>query len=256
MSGWTVRVVPWRQGVRVLGYHSVSDHEAGLDGPHPNPFYITPDLFRAHLRFLTRAGYTFVTGEQFAAFSAGRGSPPRRAVLVTFDDGFADLLHTAVPILEEMGVPAVAFVVAGMIGRLGAWQSSFPGPSRRLCNAEELHALTRHGVELGGHSMTHPDLSRLTGSALEHEIVGCASALEALGLPRPQFFAFPYGRHNESVRRVVREAGFVAAFSTRPGLARADGDQWQIPRLEIVNVDHGRRFQRKIALAGALRLRA
>jgi peptidoglycan/xylan/chitin deacetylase (PgdA/CDA1 family) len=205
---------------------------------------------------LTRAGYTFVTGDQFAAFSAGRVSPPPRAVLVTFDDGYADLLHTAVPILEEMGVPAVTFVVAGMIGHPGAWQSSFSGPSRRLCNAEELDALTRKGVELGGHSMTHPDLSRVTGAALEHEISGCAAALEALGLPRPRFFAFPYGRHNESVRRVVREAGFVAAFSTHPGLARSDGDPWQIPRLEIVNVDHGRRFQRKVALAGALRLRA
>jgi peptidoglycan/xylan/chitin deacetylase (PgdA/CDA1 family) len=94
-------VFDWRASRRlaVLAYHGVDD----------------PERFALHLDHLRRTASPVSLDEALAAF-AGRAPLPRRAVLVTFDDGHRSVLEAGLPLLRERGIPAVAFVVAGLVG--------------------------------------------------------------------------------------------------------------------------------------------
>jgi peptidoglycan/xylan/chitin deacetylase (PgdA/CDA1 family) len=99
----------------ILSYHRVAtvDHD-------PWQLAVPPATFADQLTTLGEVG-RFVTLEggrhRWARWTPGR--TPRFAV--TFDDGYVDNLHEALPILEALGVPATVFITTGSIGRAGFW---------------------------------------------------------------------------------------------------------------------------------------
>lgn len=82
----------------VLAYHAIHD----------------ASQFKEHLDYIRRAMAPVSLDEVIAAVRGGR-LLPRRAVLVTFDDGDRTIVDTAMPLLRGLGIPAVAFVVAGVV---------------------------------------------------------------------------------------------------------------------------------------------
>ena len=89
--------------VIVLAYHRVT-----LLASDPHQLAVTPDNFRAQMQYLARNFRCLRLEESWA----GVNEP---AVVVTFDDGYADNLEQALPILEEAGVPATFFICTGML---------------------------------------------------------------------------------------------------------------------------------------------
>jgi peptidoglycan/xylan/chitin deacetylase (PgdA/CDA1 family) len=75
--------------------------------------------------------------------------------------------------------------------------------------------------------------------------------LWAAGLKRPRLFSYPYGQANSAIRRAVRDAGFVAGFTTESGKAHAGRDPYRIPRIEILRSDSGWRFLLKLLTASS-----
>lgn len=102
----------WQPGGVVLLYHRV----AAL-ASDPQRLAVSPENFAAHLRLIRRAGVAMPLDEMLAR--AAEGSLPERAVAVTFDDGYADTLHTALPMLVTHDVPASIFVTTSTIERGG-----------------------------------------------------------------------------------------------------------------------------------------
>ena len=80
-----------------------------------------PGRFALHLESLASHGWRFVSLERLLGVLAGGERPPARALLVTFDDAYVDLLDSAYPILARNGVPAVVFVVGDLIGATNEW---------------------------------------------------------------------------------------------------------------------------------------
>jgi peptidoglycan/xylan/chitin deacetylase (PgdA/CDA1 family) len=87
------------RSLAVLAYHEVND----------------PARFELQLDHLVRVAHP-VTLEEVVTAVERRAPLPERAVLLTFDDGHRDVVETVLPLLRERGIPAVAFVVAGLIG--------------------------------------------------------------------------------------------------------------------------------------------
>lgn len=114
-----------RDGVAILGYHRL--HAA------PDPLYLSvdPRRFEQHLQAIARIGTPLALRDVASALAMGH--VPRRAVVLTFDDGYADNLHVALPLLERYGMPATIFVTTGNYGgefwwdRLARMAAAIPG---------------------------------------------------------------------------------------------------------------------------------
>src|SRR5690242_10550163 len=99
----------------VLMYHSV-----GACDDDPYRITVSPRRLAAHLRWLRRSGLTGVSMREL--IQAGHRGAARRMVGLTFDDGYADFLDAAVPVLARYGFTATAFVVAGRLGGHNDWE--------------------------------------------------------------------------------------------------------------------------------------
>jgi peptidoglycan/xylan/chitin deacetylase (PgdA/CDA1 family) len=241
--------IPSRRRVhlRVLAYHAISDLRGrGVLEPYGVPL----DQLRRQVTALRAHGFHPITIDEFVAFTEGRGGLPRRPVLFTFDDGYDDL-PAAFTALQAEGVEAVVFAVSGLLGRENEWDRMHGGPPLRLLDADGLRQLRDGGIEIGGHSRTHPVLPALAPADIEAEVRGCVEDLEALSLGPVRFYAYPYGETDGRVARAVQAAGLVA-FGVQPGVMTAETDLRHVPRLEIVRADDGVRFLAKVIFAREL----
>ncbi len=106
----------------------------------------------------------------------------------------------------------------------------------------------RTPASLQSHSTNHRSLRGLGDAELEDEVAGSRSRLQALlGIP-VEFFAYPYGHHDERVVTAVKAAGYRAAFSVLSGFNRRDVDRWRIRRLDVFGTDTPRQMLRKVRL--------
>jgi peptidoglycan/xylan/chitin deacetylase (PgdA/CDA1 family) len=241
--------IPDGKILRVLAYHAIT--EPGRD-PLSEVYCVPASTLRRQLTSLRRAGFQFIDGDELVAFLDGRSGLPRKSILLTFDDGYADLLENALPVLRELGVPAMVFAVSGRLGATNEWDRHLTAPQHRLLDAAGLRELARCGIEIGAHSRTHPILTNLPEPKLTAEVRGSVEDLEREGLPRPRFFSYPYGEADDRVRSIVAALGLAAAFTVESDIVRPDSDRLRLPRIEIAGRDVGWRLRLKIALAREL----
>jgi len=224
------------------------------------------------------------------------GTLPPRAACVTFDDGYADNVTVALPILQHHGIPATVFVSAGYLDDGRMWNDTVIESLRhytageldlsrlglpvystgskvllretayeiiRRCKyldngrreeiaesitreikvslhdkpmmtTKQLLKLHRHGVEIGGHTYSHPILSCLPEEQAREEIVRGKSKLESIIDEPLRLFAYPNGRPDVDYSldhvAMVKQAGFDAAVSTNIGVSDSQSDFFQLPR--------------------------
>jgi peptidoglycan/xylan/chitin deacetylase (PgdA/CDA1 family) len=237
----------------VLAYHAIDD----LSGdPVLDKYSVPPQRFAEQLDYLSERGWTFVSLDQaMACFDGGPDLPPR-AVLLTFDDAYVDLLDAAAPVLSERGIPAVAFAVAGQVGGTNVWDSANGATSLDLLDAEGLRKIAALGIEVGAHTVNHPLLTELPSDALQGEIAGAADLLEQAGLPRPRAFSYPYGKWDDGVAQAVREAGYALAFTVDRGTVQKGVDLHTLPRTAVHVDDTPRKLHMKLAVSRWPRIQA
>jgi GT2 family glycosyltransferase/peptidoglycan/xylan/chitin deacetylase (PgdA/CDA1 family) len=241
-------------GATVLAFHAVADLS---DDPVLAEYGIPPDRFARHLDALAGRGWRFIDLDALLASLDGRSRLPKKALLVSFDDCYLDLLDRASPILAERGIPAVAFAVAGLSGAGNEWDRSLGARALELLGTEGLRELSSRGVEVGSHGMTHRPISGLRREEAERELRDSAELLETFGLPRPRAFSYPHGASNEAVAAATREAGYEVAFTVGPGRVERGADRWRLPRIEVLASDTPARLRLKLATAAwPRRLRA
>lgn len=252
MSGTATRI---RHGVvrssgstrlSVLAYHAIDD----LSGdPLLEKYSVPPTRFAEQLDHLRERGWSFVSLDQAVASFDSGPDLPSKAVLLTFDDAYTDLLDAAAPILSERGIPAVAFAVAGQIGGSNLWDSENGAKRLELLDADGLRAIHRQGIEVGAHTVNHRSLTGVSADELEAEIVGAAELLEQAGLPRPRAFSYPFGHWDERVAQVVRDGGYAVAFTVDRGTVENGADLHALPRLAVHVDDTPRKLGMKLTMA-------
>jgi glycosyltransferase involved in cell wall biosynthesis len=234
---------PAQNRVRVLCYHAIAD----LAGAQVmEPYGIPPQIFRAHMTLLGRH-FRFITGSEFLRLLDGKGGVPRRALLVTFDDCFTDLLNVGLPILHEFAVPAIAFAVTQRLGGTNDWDAHLGAAELSLLDGDALRTLGDGGVAIGSHSRTHRALNTLSLSELDDELSGSHSDLRSLRLRSLPVHAYPHGEYNDVVIGRTRAAGYEAAFTVTPKIVEPGRvDRYAVPRVEILRGDGGLRLLWKV----------
>jgi len=138
----------------VLLYHRVADLPSD-----PFGLCVTPRAFAEHMEVLRRLARPVPLGE--LTRSLGRHRVNRQAVVVTFDDGYADNLLAAKPLLEKFDVPATVFVATGYVGRgREFWWDELEGALFRPGPCPRIPASLAGGSEPPGGDFKAEDVAR------------------------------------------------------------------------------------------------
>jgi peptidoglycan/xylan/chitin deacetylase (PgdA/CDA1 family) len=155
-----------------------------------------------------------------------KGEPlPTRPVMITFDDGYRDVLWNAAPTLSRLDMPATAYVITGRVS----------GPDPSFLTWPELGMLEASGVTVGSHTVHHLEIPFLSTSEALAELEQSRKALERHLHHPVQWFAYPGGAEDARAERLVREAGYVLAVTTRPGGKQDASAPLALRRYEILD---------------------
>ncbi len=232
-AGAAWRALAEREPVlRVLMYHKVN--------PQPdNPPNVPPSLFAAQMEHLA-ARFRPISVDDYLAARRGERALPRRAVLVTFDDGYRDNLEHAAPVLARLGIPAVIFLPTGFLSSTRPLphdeRRAAAGVANPTLTWDEARRLQDFGFEIGSHGESHRIFSSLPPDEARAEIVRSKAALEErLGRP-VRCFAYVKGRpdtYSPSVIDAVRDAGYALAFATHSGPVRPGDPPYTLRRYNV-----------------------
>lgn len=127
--------------------------------------------------------------------------------LLTFDDGNASDLEIALPLLKQMDCTATFFIVTGRIGTPHhlSW-----------AQVRELHEA---GMTIGSHSVSHPDMRKLDADGQREELLASRLHIEDELGAAVTAFSFPFGKFNDGLVGLVREAGYSVACTSRHGVS-------------------------------------
>jgi peptidoglycan/xylan/chitin deacetylase (PgdA/CDA1 family) len=223
----------------MLTYHAVEDG--------PAPLCMAPESFRRQLDELAELGAATVTVSQLAE-ALREGTLPERAVAITFDDGCASAVRTAVPDLVERSMTATFFCVAGHLGGRNDWSTQPSGvPRFDLASAAELGEIARLGFEIGAHGMEHAPLGEAGASVARRELHDAKSLLEGAVDAKVSSVAYPYGVLPSKAAAALTADLYDAACTTRPGRVVAGCDPLALPRVDVHYVRRPELFRRAVA---------
>ncbi|MFD5793455.1 polysaccharide deacetylase family protein [Streptomyces diastatochromogenes] len=211
--------------VPILMYHAV----ASAPNDATRALSVAPEAFAEQMALIGDLGLTPVTTADLAArWRSGRPLPDR-PVLITFDDGYEGVHRHALPVLAKHGFPATLFVSTGWIK--GAYDTG--GGLDAMLDWQQVRDLADGGVEIGGHSHSHPQLDQLDDATLRGELVRSTEIVTGELGARPVSFAYPYGYSSRQVRWAVREAGYAQALAVGNGLARRRQGPYALQRVTV-----------------------
>jgi len=197
-----------------------------------------PDDFAGQLDWLAANGYVTVRlGEVYDYFSRGGDLPPKPVVL-TFDDDYRSAWETVLPMLESRDMKATFFLYPGDFGKPNALSSGMAGD------------LALAGMEIGSHTMTHPDLTRLRTDRLGWELAHSKACLEDLTGGSVDFLCYPAGYLNGEVIRRARICGYKAGVTTRFGRVTRGQNPYRWRRMRVIHGDGVDGMARNLTLNG------
>ena len=210
LAGWgrpqlplrLVPATPRTLDVPILLYHRIALKAVGLPG-----LTVPPAEFAAEMRWLHGAGFHAITQLQlYDALERGARLPPR-PFMVTFDDGYRDVLWNAAPLLHRLRMPATEYVITSRVDDGDPSFLSWP----------ELRRLRALGFDIGSHTVHHVDLTALPVGDAYTELLESRLALERHLHTAVPWFAYPFGRADAQVARLAARAGYLLAVTEQPG---------------------------------------
>jgi peptidoglycan/xylan/chitin deacetylase (PgdA/CDA1 family) len=159
-------------------------------------------------------------------------SDNKRGVALTFDDGMRSVFTSALPILKDHDAPAHLFLTSGFVSSKESEprQSSLPSKFEML-NWKEVESLHSEGIKIESHTVNHPDLRKLTMQELAEECQFADDVIEKRLGRRPQYFAYPFGYYNESVKEFTGGI-YDACMTTELSPLQDNEEKEKLPRLD------------------------
>jgi methionyl-tRNA formyltransferase/peptidoglycan/xylan/chitin deacetylase (PgdA/CDA1 family) len=210
-----MRTIRGHHPVRFFTFHRVTD--LCRDG-----MTVPAEVFTRQVEYVRR--HHDVVGLDKALTILSNGNHLTRPVAVlTFDDGYRSVKSAAQPVMKEAGVPGATFVCTGLVGTGTHLAHDDGNPVEEwldLMDWGEIHALAGAGWHIGGHTATHPRLSKLDPPALAEEVRAPLEALRTELGSREFAMAYPFGGKadiNDDGVSTARDAGYAALFSDYGG---------------------------------------
>jgi len=226
--GYYCTLSPFRElfgsGNPVLTYHKL--------GPRPRRvrlkgLYVSDGLFRRQLAELKAAGFT-----SGALLDCAGPLQPRRIVL-TFDDGYVNVLRHAVAPLAATGFQSIQYLPANLLGRCNEWDVPLGEAPEAIMDAAQVRDWLAAGQLIGSHTLDHPYLAQIPVTAAREQVVASKKKLEDLFGVSIEHFCYPYGDWNPAVRDLVAEAGYRTACTTEVGVNLPTDSPFALKRFTV-----------------------
>ena len=227
--------------MRILMYHEIV-----ADQPH-EIHAVSVDQFTAQMYWLHQAGYTTASFDFLSLSSMkSRAVSTQKSIIITFDDGYLDNFTNALPVLDELNFRATLFITSGFLDSTSKWREG-PFANTPMLNRQQVREMDQMGMQIGSHSLSHPDLTRLPLKILEWELHQSRDELEqVIGKP-VDTFAYPYSRYNKQTIEFLKVLRYQLACTYNPGyVGLAGSKQFELQKMKIIATNSIKDFQMKV----------
>ncbi len=202
----------------ILAYHHIA-----LKRPQ-NSYYVSPAIFDQQMKWLKNNDYHVITLNQFYAAAVGKEKIPKKPIVITFDDGLRDQYINAFPILKKYNYTATFFIKMNNLNKGGmTWA--------------QLKELQKAGNIIGSHSVNHDNMANMPKNQLKYELEESKNILEQnLGV-KIKYFCYPGGNYSANTIQAVKNAGYLAATTTKHKVNQEIKDSNSIYTLPRVHID-------------------
>lgn len=218
-AGWLyylfeIKVTP-SDDVLVLNYHQINTRDA-------NSLTVRPGNFADELDYLTEHGYHVISLDQFISHQ-NEGAPlPDKPVLITFDDGYKDNYTDAFPLLKERNMPALIFIITDYIGT-----------QENYMTWPQVHEMAKNGIAFGSHTLSHAVLSQNDPKDAKFQLETSQAVFRWQFGKDARAIAYPCGYYDDTVKKLVKDAKYEAAFTVDYGPVRPGDDMLALQRVPI-----------------------
>ena len=228
-------------------YAILTYHQIDLAPPPPAAFrslYVAPDSFARQMRWLKRLGYRGLSMRDLMPYL--RGEKVGKVVGLTFDDGYCNNLHHALPVLQDCGFTATCYVISQLLGKANVWDLSNGVKQSDLMSPEQIRAWSQAGMEIGAHTQNHCQLTSLPDEDALREISASKKELADLIGREVEHFCYPYGIYEARHTAMAKTAGYQSATTTRRGKVQPGADLFQLHRIPVVRSTYLPQFLLKL----------
>lgn len=214
--------------IPILMYHSI---ESMPKSTIMRSLHVPPRRFKFQMWLLKILGYKGLSIRELKPYLDGEKTG--KVVGITFDDGYQNILLNAAPTLKLYNFSATAYIVTESVGSSNTWDLSKGITQRNLMTESEINKWLQLGMDIGGHSKTHADLTNISTSMAKKEISDCKKKLEKKYQITVTDFCYPFGRFNELICNLTRDEGYLTATTMKRGKVSAKSDIFMLPRIPI-----------------------
>lgn len=204
--------------VPILMYHYIRNAEG--ESELGKNLSVSPENFQAQIKYLKEQNYQTIKLADLADPDKKAISKvyfeKKKPIIITFDDGYKDAYTAAFPVLKKYELIGTFYIIRDYVGR-----------ENRL-TVEQIDEMKKAGMEIGSHSMSHPDLTKISLDEAQSQIFDSREQATT--------FCYPSGKYNQTVVELVKQAGYSTAVTTKIGLARETSNLLELPRVRVENV--------------------
>jgi peptidoglycan/xylan/chitin deacetylase (PgdA/CDA1 family) len=181
--------------------------------------------FEAHIKELKSGAYTVLALPDLIDALEAKKNLPDKSVVITIDDAYLSVQTHAWPLLKKSALPFTLFVTTQPV------DMDQPG----YMSWGQLKEMANSGVTFGAKAHSLARLATQDKNAIKIEVKAAARLLrEKLGV-KPVLFSFPYGIASLETQKIVRDAGYKAAFGQHSGVLHRVTDRYFLPRFSLTD---------------------
>ncbi len=221
--------------IPILCYHN-------LNPTKPGSMSMTPKKFASQMKYLKDNGFTVIPLKEAVEYLQGkRDSLPKKAIVVTADDGWESVYHYMFPIIRENNFPVTLFIYPQTISE-----------GKNAMTWEQLKELQQTGLfDIQGHTYDHPNFKQMKkhmsdekyNNYVSMQMVKSKQILEDKMGTKVTLLAWPFGIYNDYLEQQAAKAGYDMAFTIDYKTARRGYKPEAQPRFMIIDALSEKTFQ-------------
>ncbi len=205
--------------IPILSYHSISDEQSSIS--------ISTNIFEKQIIFLKKLSYETVNFDEI-------DPNKKNQIILTFDDGYKDILINALPILKKYNFKATCFFVTNLIGKNNNWDNKKENYKiKELMNPDDIKKWYENGMSVQSHSHNHLDLTKLSNMEIINELEYSKKYLKEKFNIESDVFCYPFGKVNRNVYEITKKIYKNAVTTNRSRYNINKHNRILIPRIDM-----------------------